>query len=116
MARIDRLESLFKREIAAVIQKNMDFNKIGLVSILRIDISKDLEHAKVYYSHLGDNKSKEKANELLRKARGFIKGELGKVLHIKSIPSLNFIYDDELQHSSCIADKIKQLNIPPDEQ
>lgn len=109
MSRLDRIDSLLKKEISAVIQHKLDA-KIGFLSITEVDVNKDLSHAKVYYSMIGSEEDKEKTHKALVKAAGYIKGEVGKVVRLKKIPTLRFIYDNSLERGNVITQKINSLD------
>jgi len=108
MSRIERLNSLIKQEIAAILRK-FDDAKVRLVSIIDVEISKDLTLAKVYYSQIGSDEDKKKTYWRLKTSARFIKGEIGKVIHIRTIPNLVFIYDESLERGDRVLEKLKQL-------
>lgn len=109
MSRLIRVESLLKQEISLIIQKDFRSN-LGLISITKIKISKDLANATVFYSHLGNDKEKQKSLEKLNKSTAFIKGKLGKVIRIKRIPNLIFKLDYSLESGSDVLNTLKSLN------
>jgi len=69
-----------------------------LVSISKVVVSKDLSHAKLYVSSFESHNKAIKAVSGLNRAAGFIQGVLGKKLHMRTIPKLNFIFDDSIEH------------------
>jgi ribosome-binding factor A len=110
MARVDRLASLFKREIADIVRKEVitELN-LGLVSIVNVKISKDYAYAKVSYSHLGTKKAKAKVHEKLTKASRYIKGLLGKAVRTGLIPELTFVFDDSLEKGVNLVNRINEI-------
>ena len=108
MSRLIRVESLLKQEISLIIQKDFRSN-LGLISITKIKISKDLTNATVYYSHLGKDLEKKKSLEKLNKSTSFIKGKLGKVIRLKRIPNLIFKLDYSLEAGSNVLNELKSL-------
>ncbi len=68
-----------------------------LISISRIIVSKDLSHAKIFVSSFESKGKATRAVEGLNRASGFIQGRLGKKLHMRTIPKLNFMYDDSIK-------------------
>ena len=112
MNRIKRVEALIKEEIASILHKKIHNTRIGFVSIIDIKISKDLSHARVFYSQIGTEDEKEETFKNLKKAAKFIKGEVGKVIRVKTIPNLRFIPSDSLEKGSELVRKINALNTP----
>ena len=53
MTRIERVAELIKKEISGIIREDVSDPRIGFVSITRVDVSSDLENAKVFISILG---------------------------------------------------------------
>lgn len=98
--RIKKVESLIREEISNMIMagviKNPNVNT--LISITRVIVSKDLSHAKLLVSSFENKNKAMRAVEGLNRTAGFIQGRLGKKLHMRSIPKLNFVYDDAIEH------------------
>ncbi|NQY74946.1 MAG: 30S ribosome-binding factor RbfA [Candidatus Margulisbacteria bacterium] len=110
MSRIDRINALIKEEIAHILQRKMRDQHIGFISITNVDVSKDMSHAKIYFSQIGTDKEKKKTLNTLKTASRFIKGEIGKVIRLKHIPDLQFIFDESLERGFDIVDKINKLS------
>ena len=109
--RLERISALLKIEISRILRQTINDPKIGFISIIEIKLSKDLGIAKVYYSQIGTEQEKEETLERLKKVRGVIKGELGRVLHLKTIPNLRFVYDASLEKGVDLVQKINDLNV-----
>jgi len=109
MSRIDRVEELIKQEIANILIKKANDHRIGFISIQKVKVTKDLSHAKVFYSQIGSDEEKKKTYRALRSASNYIKGELGKVISLKTIPTLRFIFDESIERGVELANKIKGL-------
>ena len=93
-SRIDRVADLIQRELAMIIQREMQDPRLGMVTISRVLISKDLAHAKIFVTVLPDQMAKS-ALETLNKAAGFLRTGLAKRIKIYKIPALFFMYDEE---------------------
>lgn len=109
MGRLEKVVSLLKREISAIILHKVDDKRIGMVSILNIKISPDLRHAKVFYSTLGDEDTRKQTHFALKDATPYIKGELGKELKLSVVPHIRFIYDDSIDKADTLIQKINSL-------
>lgn len=95
--RTDRLNSLLKEVISEVIQKdvrNPHLNKF--VTVTRVDITKDLRHAKVYISIIGTDEQKKESIAALQSAAGFIAVNSSKKVTMRYFPELTFILDDSV--------------------
>ncbi len=114
-ARSERLASQIQRELAALIQTEIKDPRLGMPSILEVQVSKDLAHARVYFSVL-DPAEAGNCLAALNSASGFLQRELGKVIKARITPRLSFIYDDtdirgrrlsDLIESAVASDKVK---------
>lgn len=97
--RIRRVESLIRDEISSMIMKGVIKNPSvnTMISISRVIVSKDLAHAKLFVSSFESHGKAKKAVAGLNRAVGFIQGVLGKKLHMRTIPKLEFFFDDAIE-------------------
>lgn len=92
--RLNRVNSLLKEVIFEVIQKevrNPHVNKF--VTVMSVDTSADLHHAKVSISIIGTDAEKEKILAALQSAAGFIAVNAAKKVKLRYFPSLIFKID-----------------------
>jgi len=108
--RLDRISEEIKKEISRIIREDVKDPRISpMVSILRVDVARDLRYAKVYVSVLGNEEEKTSTIEGLTRAAGFIRKELGRVLTIRYIPELSFVLDTSIEYSVDISKKIVEI-------
>lgn len=103
----DRTAEDVKRELSAIIQTLKDPRVTGMLSIVKIDLARDLSACKVYVSSLDGIAAAQEAVKGLSSAAGFIRHELGQRLPLRHSPSLKFIADNSIEKS---ADINKLLN------
>jgi ribosome-binding factor A len=95
--RTDRLNSLLKEVISEVIMHDVRNPKMNtLVTVKKVDISKDLHNAKVYISLLGSETEKKQTLRALQSAAGFISVQAAKKVVMRYFPHLTFHLDDTL--------------------
>ncbi len=95
--RTDRLNSLLKEVISEVIMREVRNPKMNtLVTVKKVDISKDLHNAKVYISCLGSETEKKQTLRALQSAAGFISVQAAKKVVMRYFPHLTFHLDDTL--------------------
>ncbi|NLN41297.1 MAG: 30S ribosome-binding factor RbfA [Clostridiales bacterium] len=108
--RLDRISEEIKKEISRIIREDVKDPRISpMVSILRVDVARDLRYAKVYVSVLGNEEEKTSTIEGLTRAAGFIRKELGRILTIRYIPELSFVLDTSIEYSVDISKKIVEI-------
>lgn len=98
--RLARVNSLLKEVIFEVIQKEVRNPHVNtFVSVLSVDTSADLHHAKVSISIIGTDAEKAKVLEALQTAAGFIAVHASKKVQLRYFPNLIFKIDNSLdQH------------------
>lgn len=115
--RTDRLNDQMREEIANILMTKVKDPRIGFVTITAVDVSPDLRFAKVLVTILETkDPTGKKTLEGLQKASSFIRGELGRRLHIRYSPQLSFRLDQKLEEVERILkllDEIRKEN--PDE-
>ena len=92
-SRSERMASQIQRELASLVRNALKDPRLGMPSILEVEVSKDLAFARVYFSLL-DPENAADCLDALNGASGFLQRELGKVLKARVTPKLTFIYDD----------------------
>jgi len=102
-----RVESKIHRIISETIIHDIKDPRLKKVSINEVKLSPDLGHAKVYCSSLNltEDTSAELIN-LISKASGIFKRNIGKRVSLKKIPQLNFIFDEHEQYANQLTDLI----------
>lgn len=90
-----RLNSLLKEVISEVVRKEVrDPRLSSLIAVTSVDITNDLQHAKVYISVIGSLEEKQQTIEALQSAAGFIAIVSSKKVVMRYFPALTFKLDD----------------------
>jgi len=91
--RADRVGSAMQRELAVLIRDLKDLPG-GLVTVQEVRVSRDLSHAKVYFTVIGADADDTLAD--LKHAAGYLRRELGHAMRLRSVPELHFVYDTSI--------------------
>jgi ribosome-binding factor A len=67
--------------------------RVGFVTVTGVKVTTDLEHATVWVSVLGSEKTRTRALEALEGAAGVLQGRVARELHLRRTPHLRFAYD-----------------------
>ena len=111
--RTERLAHQFQQEIAMIILRELKDPRLGFVTITRVQLSKDLSHAKVFFSCLGDATVRQRSQEALDHSTGFVRGLIKKRFRLKIIPVIHFQYDESIEGSIALTETLEQLKHPP---
>jgi len=112
-SRTDRVAELIQKELASMIYREMKDPRVQLVTICYVKISKDLKYAKVFVSVMDETRAEETI-DALKKAAGFFRGLLAKRMQMRSVPRLDFVYDDTVVRASRLSQLIKQSPLSKD--
>ena len=110
--RADRVSDLLKEEISQMLLREVKDPHIGFITITDVEVSKDLQVAKVYYTILGDEKQSRESAQALNRVSCFIKRQLGKRLRMRYIPDIIFRYDHSLEYGDKIDHILSHLENP----
>lgn len=91
-----RLQEKLTQEISLFLRKNISDPRLTMVSITHTELSKDLSIAKVYWDTF-DETHREEMGEAILKTAGKIRKLLGKVLTIRHIPEIQFVYNSQYE-------------------
>ncbi|MBN2027868.1 MAG: 30S ribosome-binding factor RbfA [Actinobacteria bacterium] len=91
--RIKRVNEACREALGEIIQEEMKDPRVGFVTVTNVEVTQDLRHAKVWLSIMGTEEEAETIIEVLDKARGFMRKELGKRVRMRYTPELKIYLD-----------------------
>jgi ribosome-binding factor A len=100
--RTDRLNEQLRQEITLLVRDEVRDPRVGLATITAVQTSPELDHAKVYFTALGEEEERKEVLAGLRSAAPFLRRELGKRIHIRRVPELHFEIDRVLEEAQRI--------------
>jgi len=98
--RSKRVGEQIKRELAAIIQRRAEEAQWGMLTITAVALSRDLRHAKVFFTRLNTEDVAADIESALNQQSGNLRHLLGQQLRIKFIPELQFIYDESIERAT----------------
>ena len=112
-----RVEDQIQKELSEIIRLELKDPGVGMVTITAVDVSPDLAHAKVFFTQMGDDQARKRAEAGLRRASAFLRQMLGKRIRLHNTPELHFVYDDSIDRgihlSNLIDQALKPVDFPP---
>ena len=91
--RQSRIDHELQRELARLISQELTDPRLGFVTVTRVEITQDMQMAKVFVSIIGDRHVARQSMEALESARKFLRGELGHAVRLRHVPDLSFVED-----------------------
>ena len=109
--RMQRINEEVKREISTLIRELKDPRIGELVSVIAAEVTKDMRHAKIFVSVLGDDKVKKDTVEGLKSADSFLRRELGARVGLRNTPRLDIRLDNTIERGVHINNILRDLNL-----
>ena len=103
-----KVGEMMKRELAEMLLREMRDPRLALVSITDVDVARDFSVAKVFISVIGTNEEKAEAIKALQGAAGYLRGLLGRILEIRTIPVLVFRLDTGIERGVRMFDLLRE--------
>jgi ribosome-binding factor A len=91
---------------------------IHFVTVTLVETTDDLRFSKIFVSILGDEKTRQESMDGLMRAKGYLRGELGRRLQLRYTPEIQFYLDTSLDHAikiRGILNELKEKEKPKDE-
>ena len=107
--RPERVQEALRQEISKVALEEIKDPRVGFLTITRVELSKDLRYAKVYFSVLGGAKEKALALKGLNSAKGYIKGVVADRIKLRLVPEISFRIDESIEHTGEIYDMFNKI-------
>ena len=120
-SRPERVADQIRAEVTTMIARDLHDPGVGFVTITRVQVSPDLQHARVYYTSLGDAAARKNTARALDRAAGFMRRQIGQRLRLRRTPEIQFEFDASIGHQDRveqllneIADERAKAPVPPD--
>ncbi len=110
--RMARVSEQIKREVSQMLVSGIKDDRIGtgIVSVTDVDVSGDLQHAKIFVSIYGSDEAKIETMAGLKSATSFVRGELGRRVRLRRTPEIIFVEDQGLERGDNVLNLISRLS------
>ena len=106
--RVARIAEVIREVASETILFKMSDPRISMVTVLRADVSGDLQHAKIYVSVMGDEEHQKETLYALNGAAGFVQSQLADRMKTRFLPVLTFVLDQGIKKSLEISKLIQE--------
>lgn len=110
-SRTQRVGDHMHQELARLLQQEVRDPRVEMINITGVEVSRDLAHAKVFYTKLGleNAKDAEEITAVLSKMAGFLRTELSRGSNMRQVPKLSFRFDESVGHGRSMEALFKQV-------
>jgi ribosome-binding factor A len=110
-----RIAALLKRELATLIQVELNDPRTSKATLTGVDVAPDLSHAKVYVTHLAGKEHEREIVKALNKAEGFLRRRLAARIKLRVVPELRFLYDESVERGIAMSVLIDRARAQDDD-
>jgi ribosome-binding factor A len=117
-SRPERVADQLRMEITDLLAREVHDPGIGFLTVTEVQVTPDLQHARVFYTILGDAGARRGTERALGRAAPFLRRRIGQRLRLKRIPELEFRYDESIARHDRIEQLLQEIHnsaAPPDD-
>jgi ribosome-binding factor A len=103
-----RVAELLKRELAVLVQQELDDPRVHGVTITAVEVSADLSSGKIYFTTLAEGEEAAQAALALNKAAGFLRRALRGRVVLRAVPQLRFRFDESVKKGVALTGLIER--------
>jgi ribosome-binding factor A len=113
--RTERITEQLRNELSVILRDDVTDPRIGMLSIIRIKLSRDLSHAQVFWSPISlADVDLDDMEEGLASAAPYIRRLVAERLNLRRTPAFDFRYDPSIEEGDRTLTLLKQLDIAPE--
>ncbi len=105
--------------LTELLQQEVNDPRLASVTVSVVRLSADRSHARVFFSVIGDAERERQAGDGFVAANSFMRRELGKRMHLRSLPSLEFLRDTSYEYGDRMEQVFQKLHddglMPPED-
>ena len=109
--RPDRVGEQIREELSELLSRGAVHDPgIGFITLTRVQVSPDLQQARVFYTSLGDPKQRKETARALQRATPFLRRQIGDRIRLRRVPELEFRFDESIGHQDRIEQILRDLH------
>lgn len=106
--RQQRIDHEIQRILGTLVAVELKDPRLGFTTVTRVEVTQDLQHAKVFVSIIGDRHVAAQTMDALEHAAGFLRGELGHEIKLRHTPQLEFVEDRSTERAILLSKKLRE--------
>jgi ribosome-binding factor A len=109
MSRTVRLGEQIRQDLAELLARQVRDPGVGFVTLTRVRVTEDLQHARVFYTTLGEGADATRTERALQRATPFLRRALARRLELRRVPELIFVVDASVGHQARVEELLEQI-------
>jgi ribosome-binding factor A len=112
-SRPDRIGDQLRAELSELLMREVHDPGIGFITLTRVQVSPDLQQARVLYTTLGDEAARRNTARALARVAPFLRRRVAGRLRLRRVPELRFVFDESIGHQDRIEQLIREWHEAP---
>lgn len=112
-SRPERVADQIRSELAQLLAREVHDPGIGFVTITRVQVTADLQTARVFYTSLGDAQARKNSGRALERAAPFLRRQIAQRLRLRRSAELAFVYDESIAGQDRIEQLLNEIHASP---
>jgi ribosome-binding factor A len=109
--RPDRVGEEIRQELSELLSRGGVHDPgIGFITLTRVAVTADLQHARIYYTTLGDEQARRQTARALDRATPFMRRQIGGRLRLRRVPEFEFRFDQSVESQDRIEQILRDLH------
>ncbi len=108
--RPDRIGDQLRMEISELLVREVHDPGIGFVTLTHVDVTPDLQHARVYYTTLGQPAARRQTERALERAAPFLRRKIAQRLRLRRVPEIHFTFDAGVEAQDRVERLLRELH------
>jgi len=109
--RPNRVGDQIREELSSMLARGEVHDpKIGFITLTRVQVSPDLQVARVFYTSLADAAARKDTQKALDRATPFLRRQIGSRVQLRRVPELEFRFDESIAHQNRIEEILQELH------
>lgn len=109
MSRQEKVTEALKREVSLIIHDELKDPRIGFVTVTKVEVTRDLREAKIFFTVLGKDEDYKKTKDALDSSLGFIRRLIAQRIRLRFVPQLMFKEDRSSEYSIRIQEVLEEI-------
>jgi ribosome-binding factor A len=108
--RPDRVADQIRAEVSQMLMRDVHDPGIGFVTLTRVQVTPDLQLARVFYTRMGSEAERRATAKALCRASSFLRRAISQRLRLRRAPVLEFVFDHSVEHQERVERLIQEIH------
>jgi ribosome-binding factor A len=108
--RPDRVGDQIRQEITLLLTREVHDPGIGFLTVTRVQVTSDLQVARVFYTTMGTEKERRETERALARALPFLRRQVGERLRLRRVPTLQFVFDKSVETQERVEQLLREIH------